>query len=100
MSAPLERLLKPAEVAKTLGCSEWWVKEQCRRTTVPFVRVGREYRFTSEHVREIVALLERRPGQQTASNGGANAPRRRVQPPPAEQVVQLRARPPRRRAAG
>ncbi|MGW6456277.1 helix-turn-helix domain-containing protein [Streptomyces sp. NPDC055078] len=57
----LPHLFRPAEVAQALGCSEWWVKEQARQGNIPFTRPGGAYRFTAEHVAEIVRLFEVRP---------------------------------------
>src|SRR5688572_4319312 len=33
---PELKLFKPGEIAKILGCSEWWIKEQARKRTIPF----------------------------------------------------------------
>jgi excisionase family DNA binding protein len=52
------RLYRPAEVAELLGCSEWWVKEQARKRRIPYSRIGGSYRFTAEHLAEIVRLHE------------------------------------------
>lgn len=59
----LPHLFRPSEIAEALGCSEWWVKEQARRRRIPFTRVGGAYRFTADHVAEIVALFEERPAR-------------------------------------
>lgn len=99
MSAdPLPRLRKPEDIAAALGCSAWWVKERARRREIPFVKVGGAYRFTDEHLTEIIALFEQRPGEPSQSR--ASTPRRRAQSQPSEQVVQLKARASRRRRAG
>ncbi|MFG2694838.1 helix-turn-helix domain-containing protein [Kitasatospora sp. NPDC048407] len=57
----LPTLFQPADVAKALGKSEWWVKEQARRGRIPFTKPGRAYRFTAAQVTEIVRLYEERP---------------------------------------
>ncbi|GAA3632800.1 hypothetical protein GCM10022223_58890 [Kineosporia mesophila] len=54
-------LYSPAEAAAALGCSEWWIKEQARRRRIPFAWIGGSYRFTAEHLIEIVAICEVRP---------------------------------------
>ncbi|TWP51461.1 helix-turn-helix domain-containing protein [Lentzea tibetensis] len=54
-------LHRPRDVAKRLGCSEWWIKEQARNRRIPFSWIGGRYLFTDEHVSEIVAIFERRP---------------------------------------
>lgn len=52
---------RPAEVARMLRCSEWWVKEQARRRRIPFCWIGGSYLFTEEHIVAIVRLFEKRP---------------------------------------
>ncbi|GAA5615858.1 DNA-binding protein [Streptomyces platensis] len=92
----LPQLYSAADVATALGCSEWWVKEQARRRRIPFIKSGSGYRFTKEHVQEILNILEERPqgtSNQSPENGAA---RRRVRPQAGTPVVQLRARRPRR----
>jgi excisionase family DNA binding protein len=39
-STPLERLLKPSEVARMLGVSRSWLYEAAKRGRVPCVRLG------------------------------------------------------------
>lgn len=84
-----------AEVATSLGCSEWWVKEQVRRRRIPFLRSGGGYRFTSDHVREIFHILEERPSPANAIAGEV-VTRRRTTAQPVGPAVSLRARRPRR----
>jgi hypothetical protein len=102
------RLYRPHEVARVLHCSEWWVKEQARRRRIPFSWIGGSYRFTDDHLAEIIRLCEVRPtAGGTASPGGGPAGRgrrRRAPAPPAaapDPAAQLKARPPARaRRAG
>lgn len=54
----LPPLYLPREIAKALGCSEWWVKEQARKRRIPFSWIGGSYRFTEEHLTEIIRLFE------------------------------------------
>jgi hypothetical protein len=99
--AALPRLYRPEEIAEALGCSAWWVKDRARRSLIPHVRVGRAYRFTAEHLAEIVRLNEERP---TQCAGGAAAVPAWTTPPaararasqPRRPTTRLRARPPRR----
>ncbi|MFE2750446.1 helix-turn-helix domain-containing protein [Actinosynnema sp. NPDC059335] len=93
---------RPHEVAKMLRCSEWWVKEQARNRRIPFSWIGGSYLFTSEHVKEIVALFEQRPVQSTPSvTGVARSAAPRPKPIVGKSVSNLTARTPRRaRAAG
>ncbi len=85
---------RPAEVAKLLRCSEWWIKEQARRRRIPYAWIGGSYLFTAEHIAEIVRLFEVKP----ASSGPAIIQQRpRVQAHEAAgDALVLRARRPRR----
>src|SRR3954451_8882289 len=90
-SAPVSGY-RPAEVARLLRCSEWWIKEQARRRRIPYAWIGGSYLFTDVHVGEIVRLFEVRPsvpgaalvpkqsGTQTAGVSGA-APALRARKP-------------------
>jgi hypothetical protein len=91
-----------ADVARALRCSEWWVKEQARRRRIPFCWIGGSYRFTGEHLAEIVRLCEVRPAEPTALVARAeSASRDSVDVQDGQPVVVLQARPPRRaRRAG
>lgn len=96
----LPRLYCPDEVARAIRCSEWWVKEQARRRRIPFVRSGGAYRFTKDHVDEIIRLLEERPesgagtGRRTPRSGSPGRVRRMTASTTAP--AELRARTPRR----
>ena len=88
---------RPAEVARLLRCSPWWVKEQARRRRIPFCWIGGSYLFTEEHVAAIVRLFEVQPGDDispTSRRGQA------VRPSTGDDgdviPIRLRARPPRR----
>jgi Helix-turn-helix domain len=65
---------RPAEVARILQCSEWWVKEQARRRRIPFCWIGGRYLFTQEHIVAIVRLFEVRPDQEPRSLLGVSGP--------------------------
>ncbi|WP_033416858.1 helix-turn-helix domain-containing protein [Streptomyces canus] len=95
----LPRLYVPEEVAAVLGCSAWWVKDRARRRLIPFTRVGRAYRFTGEHLAEIIRMHEARPALPQQSAAGAPArksPAPQPTSPSAVPTSRLRARPPRR----
>jgi Helix-turn-helix domain len=94
-------LYRPAQVAKKLGCSEWWVKEQARQRRIPFSWIGGSYRFTDEHVVEIIRLFEVRPehGGPAGSAAGTSTTSKRPETPAAP-VTRLRARSPRRTRRG
>lgn len=50
--------LSPEEVAKVLGMSPWWVREQARRGRIPHLRLGKgRIRLLPEHVDALVALV-------------------------------------------
>jgi hypothetical protein len=70
----LPQLYSAADVAQALRCSEWWVKEQACRGRIPFTKPGGSYRFTVEHVAEIMRIFERRP----AESSGIAVPASRV----------------------
>jgi hypothetical protein len=91
-SPALPRLHTPQEVAEALGCSAWWLKEKARRRLIPFTYVGGAYRFTAEHVAEIVRLYEAVPSVPQRSVP-VTSPARAGTTVPAERLA---ARPPRR----
>lgn len=96
----LQPLHKPEDLAAMLGRSKWWVCEQCRRGRFPFVRAGGSYRFTDQHVEEILTILEQTPAglPQSGKTRPSRPPRRAnpSKPTGASPTVQLKARPPRR----
>ncbi|WP_030260070.1 helix-turn-helix domain-containing protein [Streptomyces violens] len=92
----LPRLYPAADVAEALDCSEWWVKEQARRRRIPFIKSGSGYRFTKDHVQEILHILEERPEQTSEPDRHHSAKRRQAGTASTAPVVQLRARRPRR----
>lgn len=99
---PLSRLYLPEDIAAVLGCSTWWVKDRARRRLIPFTRVGCAYRFSDEHLAEIIRMHEERPAQAPQHPGVIRAPirkpRTRQQPETGVPTVRLKARPPRRMA--
>lgn len=96
MSTATPDVLTAADIAKSLGCSEWWVKEQARRRRVPFLMIGGSYRFTREHLDEIIRFFEFRPVPEAgpALATSAHRPRRSVTPNPVG--MRLKARQPKR----
>ncbi|MEC3995262.1 helix-turn-helix domain-containing protein [Actinacidiphila sp. DG2A-62] len=97
--SPTPRLYRPEEVAAVLGCSAWWVKDRARRRLIPFTRVGRAYRFSADHLAEIIRMHETRPAhpqQPTQLPGSAKPTSPQRSSLPAATSVRLRARPPRR----
>ena len=90
------RLYRPAEVAELLGCSEWWVKEQARKRRIPYSRIGGSYRFTAEHVTEIVRLHEVQPAHTAPTGKPARRTPQLHVADAGQPTTGLRARPPRR----
>ena len=88
---------KASDVAVMLGCSEWWIKEQARRGRIPYAFIGGAYRFTNEHVTQIVALFEVRPTEPAIPAAVVRLTPRTASPvPTADAPVMLRPRLPRR----
>lgn len=97
----LKSLYRPAEVAKVLRCSEWWVKEQARNGRIPFSWIGGSYRFTDGHVAEIIRLFERRPANSEPVTDRSTEPKPQPKRPKGtEPTVMLKARTPRRALRG
>ncbi|XUL94201.1 helix-turn-helix domain-containing protein [Streptomyces galilaeus] len=105
----MPRLYRPEEIAETLGCSAWWVKDRARRRLIPHTRVGRAYRFTVAHLAEIIRINEEpapqraqvtlssaNPSDPTLTSSRATAQAR----PSTSPSPRLKARPPRRSQYG
>src|SRR3954452_16910167 len=86
---------RPAEVARLLRCSEWWIKEQARRRRIPFCWIGGSYLFTEEHIAAIVRLFEGQPVEAVTS-ARSGGPARRSEGSPGAAAVTLVALVPRR----
>ncbi|MFF3271699.1 helix-turn-helix domain-containing protein [Streptomyces chrestomyceticus] len=97
-NAAVPRLYLPEEAAAVLGCSAWWVKDRARRRLIPSTRVGRAYRFTGEHLAEIIRMNEARPAAPQQRAAAAPSLKPPVFRPSSSSVptTHLRARPPRR----
>lgn len=95
----LPRLYTAKEIAEALRATENWVKERARRRQIPFTLVGGSYRFSEEHLEQIIEIFEQLP--QSKAGQVATAPRRRAQSrketETASAVVPLQPRQPRRR---
>lgn len=99
---PLQPLYTPEDLAAMLGRSKWWVCEQCRRGRFPAIKPGGSYRFTDQHVDEILAILEQTPTAAIRKSKGRATKSKRTSPPRSSAAtpgVRLEARPPRRRRA-
>jgi hypothetical protein len=91
-----ETFYRPAELARVLHCSEWWVKEQARKRRIPFSWIGGSYLFTPNHLAEIVTLFEMRPTGEQAPSREPKSIKRAPKPSTNEPMTRLKARPPRR----
>lgn len=89
-------LYKPGEVADAFEVSEWWIKEQARKGRIPFTRLGGAYRFTAEHVTEIIHLFEEAPPRSAGASERVTVQSRRHSPTAPPTTVRLTARTPRR----
>jgi hypothetical protein len=90
-------LYLPRDVARILKCSEWWVKEQARKRRIPFCWIGGGYRFTPDHLAEIVRVFERKTADaEVVSMQTHRARRSGTARQPTNESAQLTARIPRR----
>ncbi len=81
-----------AEAASILRVKESWLERQAAARKVPFTMLGGCYRFTAEHLAEIVRLNEQVPPP--AADAGSDRPRHRRHEPQSEtaSVSMLRPR--------
>lgn len=86
------RLYTPDEAAAVLRCTASWLREQARRRRIPFTLVSGSYRFTREHLVQIIESNERAPEARPSI-----APMRRRTIADPDEVAQLRPRSPQRR---
>jgi excisionase family DNA binding protein len=84
------------EAAAILRCKTSWLEKQAAARRIPFTMVGGTYKFTDEHIAEIIRINEFKPSP-TEPKGDptpARASRRRGRvEPPANAARPLRARP-------
>jgi hypothetical protein len=73
--------------------------EQARRRRIPFIRIGRRYLFTAEHVAEIVQRFEERPPEQPSTVVGRPQSPRELTVADGDGTARLTARAPRRARA-
>lgn len=65
------------KAAARLGCGPEWLKQQARQGLVPHVLMGRQRRFTEEHLRAILAAREQVAADPWVRSARAQARRRR-----------------------
>lgn len=85
------RLLTAEQVADLFQCTPSRIKERARRREIPFVMIAGQYRFSHEHLAEIVRIFKTRPEGQVRH---LSAPRRRTTASPSADspTTALRAR--------
>lgn len=49
------------EVAELLKVKPSWIARRCSRRMIPFTMLGGQYRFTEEHIQEIIKIHEQKP---------------------------------------
>lgn len=67
----------PEQAAEILQVTASWLKEKARRREIPFSLLGGSYRFSAEHLAEIIRLFEQRPED---CERPSSKPRRRTAP--------------------
>jgi hypothetical protein len=84
------------EAAAIIGgdCKASWLREKARRREIPFTMIGGSYRWTDEHLKEIVRLGEEQPSPPVIRRAPPRPGTPRV---PGASVPLLQAREPRRR---
>lgn len=75
-------VINKRQLAELLGCKVSWVETKCVTRKIPHLLLD-EYKFTEEHVAEILAMHERRPTveQPVAPAPAAPVPQRRTRTP-------------------
>lgn len=95
--SPPPACYRPAEVAQRLRCSEWWLKEQARHRRIPYSWIGGSYRFTDDHIADIIRRFEVKPTDDIQPVTSARPARQPATPDAgSEPAVVLVARVPRR----
>lgn len=80
------------EAGEIIGKSENWMKTKARAGTIPCSKIGRDWRWTSEHLSEILRMSEQRP-----KSSALPAPRSSGTRQDDGTVPLLRSKPPRRK---
>jgi excisionase family DNA binding protein len=93
---PAPRLYTKGEAAALLRCTVSWLEKRAAKRLIPFTMLGGAYRFSDEHLAEIIRLNEQRPVAMDKSAPSGSKPRRRSRrTPPAQpsRAPLLRPRP-------
>jgi hypothetical protein len=94
--APGALVYTAEEAAPMIKVTAYWMKARARRGYIPFTRIGRQYLWTPEQIREIVSAGEHRPLEPSLPRRPAAPVRSPTRAPEAPPPV-LRARVPRRK---
>ncbi len=78
-----------AEAALILRVKESWLERQAQLRKIPFTMLGGSYRFTDEHLNEIVRLNEKLPLSDVVATGRGRKPRSARAPPQASPYLKL-----------
>lgn len=62
-----EKLMNPVEIAEFLGVTDKWVWRACREGRIPYIQVGKYYRF---RLRDVLEALEEAGTFSAATAGG------------------------------
>jgi excisionase family DNA binding protein len=95
--APRPDVYTSDEAAVILRVKKSWLERQASFRKIPFTMLGGSYRFSNEHLQEIVRLFEQQPGQATRDESARPHRRPRASrqqlSDDAAPVAQLRPRP-------
>ena len=81
------------EAARLLKVRESWLERQAAARRIPFTMLAGSYRFTGEHLVQIVRMHESKPAAEAWPPAGRGRPRVTANPrPPAGGVTALRPR--------
>lgn len=78
-----------AEAAAILRVKQSWLEKQAAARRIPFTMLGGAYRFTDDHLDQIVCLNEKVPGSERHNNRHRGERARRLQTTTAQSVAPL-----------
>lgn len=63
----MPQLINKHQLAELLTLKVSWIESKCRTRKIPHLLIAGQYRFTEQHVAEILAMHERRPIERPAT---------------------------------
>lgn len=72
------QIINKHQLAELLDLKVSWIEEQCRRRLIPHLLLAGQYRFTQEHITEILTMHERRPVTEPPKAPPAPTPQHRI----------------------